>query len=123
MRIVIAITLLPHPALGQASFGHLKRPMILVSYSSIEPFSLSIWKKEKERSSSSSSSLTLSCNAGYIDHDLSLACALDFVFLLGLGFLLDFGFEDDMLNSGLVNIKAQDDSARGRGEGLCASEQ
>ena len=67
--IVIAIILLPHSFLGQASFKHLKRPMILVSYSSIDPLSVSAAKKVKEISCSSNRGRTLSCNAGYVDHD------------------------------------------------------
>jgi hypothetical protein len=78
IRIVIAIILLPHPFLGQASFKHLKRPMILVLYSSIDPLSVSAAKKVKERSCSSNRGRTLSCNAGYIDHDSYKSFGLDF---------------------------------------------
>jgi hypothetical protein len=70
--------LLPHPFLGQASFKHLKRPMILVSYSSIDPLSVSAAKKVKERSCSSNRGRTLSCNAGYVDHDSYKPFGFDF---------------------------------------------
>jgi hypothetical protein len=115
-RIVIAIILLAHPALGQTLFEHLKRPMILVSYCSIDSLSSSIAKKLKERLSSFNRRLTLLCNAGYIDHDLSKSCAFDFGLLRDLGALCNFGFEDDMLNNlGLASVRAHHDRARGWG--------
>jgi hypothetical protein len=73
--------------------------MILVSYSSIDPLSLSIAKKVKERSSSSNRRCTLSCNAGYIDHDLFKPCGFDFGLMRDFGSLGNFGLGGDMLNN------------------------
>lgn len=66
---------------------------MLVSYSSIDPRSSSVAKKVKDRPSSSNRRPTLSCNAGYIDHDVSEFCAF------GFGFLRDLGCGADMLNN------------------------
>ena len=110
--------------LGQTLFKHLKRPIILVLYSSIDPLSSSIAKKVKERSSSSNRRPTLSCNAGYIDHDLFKSCSFDFGLVRDFGSLCNFGFGDDMLNNlGLAYMRAHDDRARRKGINPCLSEQ
>jgi hypothetical protein len=86
--------------------------MILVSYSSIDPLSLSIAKKVKERSSSSNRRRTLSCNAGYIDHDLPKPCGFDFGLVCGVGSVYNFGFWGDMLNNLDVEyMRVHDDRA------------
>ena len=78
---------------------HLKRPIMLVSYSSIDPFSSSIAKKIKERPSFFNRLLTLLCNAGYIDYDVSKFCGFGFGFVRDFGALCSFGSGADMLSS------------------------
>ncbi len=77
--MVIAILLLGHPLEPHARLWHLNRPMILVSYSFVQPSVSSFSWKSKCRSSSSSRRDTSSCNAEYIDHLRS-----DFGFLDGM---------------------------------------
>lgn len=83
--------------------------MILVSCSSIDPLFSSIAKKVKETSSSSNRRLTHSCNAGYIDHELSKPCGFDFGLVRDFGSLCNFGFGGAMLNNlGLAYMQAHD---------------
>ena len=78
--------------------------------------SSSIAKKVKERLSSSNRRPTLSCNAGYIDHELSNPCGFDFGLVHDFGFLCKFSFGGDMLNNfGLAYMQAHDRRDRGGG--------
>jgi hypothetical protein len=72
----------------------------------MDSLSESLWKKVKLRFSASNSWLTLSCNKGYIDHDLSTSFAFGLGFRRGFGScfgvdslsLCTFGFGSVMLN-------------------------
>jgi hypothetical protein len=66
--MVMAIFLLDHPEAVQELLRQTKRPMILVSYSFVEPVGESFLLKDRWRSSSARRSETAPWSWGCIDH-------------------------------------------------------